>query len=495
MITLENSSHIITKITGRAGKRYISSYSALIRGIAETLGFTEKEIGHLDLINEEACLNVIEHAYEGDESSYFDIILEKRPGKFVLSVEDRGLPIDWGKIERGEGIGLGLKIIKAYVDEIRFVNLGKEGKRIEYVKNLPAEYPDAKVLEGEDKGVSEHRLPGDVPLAIRVMGPDEGFALARCFYRCYGYSYFDFIYHPEKISDLIEQGLQTSIVASTPEGEIVGHFGLSLEKPDSRVAESGQAVVLPVFRGRKLFESMKEKAAEYALEKGIYGFYSESVTIHPYTQKANLKLGATETGILLDYAPQQLSFKSIDAKIQNRQTTVLFYMKIGEEPSREAFPPPEHYEIIESIYKRGKFRRSLKESSVTTLDDLQEDGIIEVKVVPDLMNAYIKVIKYGKNLGSMVRAYLRDMRINRMSCIYLDLPMSDPCLPAATKGVEEAGFSFAGIIPEFHDGDMLRFQYLNNLSVDPRESVLESDFCKNLFTYVMDKYEKSLTRT
>ena len=52
------------------------------------------------------------------------------------------------------------------------------------------------------------------------MRPDEGAALARCFYRVYGYSYGEFLYYPEKVRELLESGLQTSLAAVTPAGEI-----------------------------------------------------------------------------------------------------------------------------------------------------------------------------------------------------------------------------------------------------------------------------------
>jgi len=482
--------NLIAKITARTSRRYVPCYTSLVRELAVSLGFGAEEASKLELVTEEACLNVIDHAYGGDERALFGISLEKRPGQLVIAVEDQGLPYDWSKAERGEGIGLGLRIMRAFLDQIRYLNLGRDGKRIELIRNLPHDYPDAEVLGTVSRNRNEQGPADEIPITIRLLRADEGVEVARCFYHCYGYSYLDFVYHPEKIRELLELGLQTSIVSVTPDGEIVGHFGISRETPSSRVAETGQAVVNPRFRGRGLFEAMKEMAAEYAHGQGVYGFYSEAVTIHPYSQKGNLKLGACETGILLSYTPQRLSFRNIDASVRNRQTTVLFYLRVNDEPERVVYPPASHREIVEKIYRRGNFRRILKEPSIRELPSTPERSRVEVRVVPDVGSAFIRVCDIGRDLRALVRTHLREMCENRIECICLDLPLSDPATGGACSVLEELGFSFSGIIPELFGGDVLRLQYLNNVSIFPDEVVLASEFGRELFAYVLGCHEK-----
>jgi serine/threonine-protein kinase RsbW len=487
-----DETNVVAKITARTNRRFVPSYTSLVRELATSLGFSAEEASKLELVTEEACLNVIDHAYSGDENSFFGISLEKRPGQLVIAVEDQGLPYDWSKAERGEGIGLGLRIMRAFLDQIRYLNLGREGKRIELIRNLPQDYPDAEAFCMESRNRDEQGPVEEIPIIIRLLRPDEGVEVARCFYHCYGYSYLDFVYHPEKIRELLEQGLQTSIVAVTPEGEIAGHFAMSRETPDAKVAETGQAVVNPHFRGRGLFEAMKEKGADYARGQGVYGFYSEAVTIHPYSQKGNLKLGACETGILLSYTPQRLSFRNIDASVRNRQTTVLFYLRTNDEPERVVYPPPSHRDMVERIYRRGNFRRIVKEPSHGEMPAPPDRSRVEVRVVPDVGRASIRVCDCGVDLRALVKAHLREMCENRIECICLDLPLSDPAAAAACSAMEELGFSFSGVIPELFNGDMLRLQYLNNVSVYPGEVVLASDFGRELFAYVLGCHEKIL---
>ena len=126
-----------------------------------------------------------------------------------------------------------------------------------------------------------------------------------------------------------------SCVAVTSGGEFVGHLAVRVERPDSLVGEAGQAVVDPRFRGHHLFPRMKTFLAEHASERGMYGLYSEATAVHPYSQRANLNLGAKETGFLLGYIPASVSYKEIGEDREGRRGSVaLFYMRTNPEPER-----------------------------------------------------------------------------------------------------------------------------------------------------------------
>ena len=67
----------------------------------------------------------------------------------------------------------------------------------------------------------------------------------------------------------------------------------------------------------------------------------------------------------------------------------------------------------------------------------------------------------------------------------MDLPLCDPATQHYCATVEKMGFFFSGIIPELHDGDVLRLQYLNNITIDPRKVVIVTEFGCVLFNYVL----------
>jgi anti-sigma regulatory factor (Ser/Thr protein kinase) len=240
---MEKDEGLRGKLTIRTRRNMIPAVTGFVHEAALSEGLTPQEAGQLEVITEEACLNVMQHAFEGRENAFLDVFLERRPGQFVISVEDKGLPFDWKKVHQGEKAGFGISLMKAFTDEIRYINLGRGGKRLEMIKNFSYGASPAATDEENRQALSEgEALPADAHITFRQMEPDEGVALARCIYRGYGYTYGSFAYFPEKVRELLLGGLQESLVAVTPDGEIVAHQALVLERPDSRIPAAGAAV-------------------------------------------------------------------------------------------------------------------------------------------------------------------------------------------------------------------------------------------------------------
>lgn len=478
----------IARFTIQAKKEYLPSITGAVHSLTSLLGFDKKESFQLELVVEEACLNVIEHAFEPDETGQYDVVIERRPGNLVVGIEDQGLPFDLGKIEPAKETGLGMLLIKSFADEVRYINLGRHGKRLELVKNLP--YKDIEQyisVDEKEKSKSLPQAPADSPLYYQMMTTDQCVELARCVYRSYGYSYpNDTIYYPERRKELIDSGLIEACIVLNEEKEIVGHLAMIKNSRDAKVAESGQAVVDPRYRGRNLFKEMKIYLSDYARKKGMYGLYSEAVSIHPYTQKGNISLGAHETGILLAYAPSSLNFKKIKEGAQKqRQSTVLFYHKINEDPARNVYLPYHHKTVLRKIYDANKLNRTLIEEQKPM--EVNEKAAVDVAVYPDFQFAFLQVAQYGTDFIELIEFRLNELIKKKMDSIYIDLPLSDVNTPHYCAAVEQLGFSFAGIIPELFNGDVLRLQYLNNQDVDPGVICTASDFGKELLDYVIDQ--------
>ena len=58
------------------------------------------------------------------------------------------------------------------------------------------------------------------------------------------------------------------------------------------VAETGQAVVSPAHRGRKLFERMRALLGEQAVHLGLAGLFGQPVTSHTFSQQEEESVGA-----------------------------------------------------------------------------------------------------------------------------------------------------------------------------------------------------------
>ena len=485
----------VAAVTVLADVELLPAVVDFVRRTANQLGLRDKAAEHLDQAVGTVCRNVIDHAFESDEEGRYDVYVLRRPGQVVIAIEDRGLPFDYAPLQDASDTALPDMLHRSFADEVRFVNLGPCGNRVELIKHLP--HADVREHLSENEHHRTTRAPAapkDTPLEVRMMRPEESFELSRCVYRSYGYSYdWNDIYYPDRIRELQKSGLMHSCVALTPEGEFVGHLALTLERPDLPVGEAGQAVVDPRFRGHRLFERMKTFLAERAKEWGMYGLYSEATAVHPYSQKGNLHLGAKETGYLLGYIPASVSYKGIDEdRKERRESVALFYMRVNAEPEREAYPPVVYQESVRRVIKHNGLRRIIQNISEP---EMPSSSRVSVNVRRDHNLAFLRVEEPGADLGELVRLRLRELCLHRVDCIYVDLPLCNPATVQAGAGLRDLGFFFGGIIPEAHggaaSGDVLRLQYLNNVEIKPDDLHTASDFGRELLETVCQQYKET----
>jgi anti-sigma regulatory factor (Ser/Thr protein kinase) len=467
---------------------YLDAALGFVRGVANRLGLGETHAVALAQAVKIVCSNVIDHAFEADEAGTFEVALLRRPGAVVVSVEDRGIPFDFRPLAAGES-PLGALAQKGGIDAVRFSSLGPRGNRVEIVKRLafqPAEadHADATAAPRAPMAPSSH----DVPVTLRLMAPEDAVGVARCTYRTYGYTCPDEkLYFPDRLCELLQGGLYLAYVGVTPDGEVVGYLDLELDHPTAAVGNAGEAMVDPRFRGHRLFEKMRTLLNEHATARGLLGIYAEAVTVHPFSQKGEIALGASEVGVqLADEAPR-VAFKEMAGVIpQKRTTTILYYRRTNEEPPRVVYPPAQHAETIRRIYERARLRRELRlASTVDPPPELPATARIRVDVSPEWSEALLLVSAYGLDLTDQVRRRLRELSVRRIDWIGLDLPLAHPAAARVCAGIEALGFFFAGIVPELADGDVLRLQYLNDVDPDLESAQIASDFGRELFYYVV----------
>jgi serine/threonine-protein kinase RsbW len=472
----------IARVVLAAEREYLAAALAFLREVAARLGLGEADVASLARAAEEVSLNVIEHGFEPGQPASFDLVLLKRPGQLVLAVEDQGLPFDWSRIEPSSTMTS--PSLTAGTDAVRFVNLGPQGNRVEIVKHLPFDHIDVYMARGDAAAVSASTETSTATVTVRSMTPDDAIGVARCTYSVYGYSVPDeYLYFPDRLREMLEGGLLEVCVGATADGEIVSCLTREVARPGAPVGYLGEGMVDPRFRGHRLLEQMLAFLRRRTQEQGMRGLYAEAVTVHPFSQKSNLALGFTETGIqLADEAPTVV-FKQIDGAAASKRTaTVLTFLKTGEGPPRSVFLPPLHRAMIERIYARGPFERSFDTAAVSVLPGAAQ---LAVEIFPKWSEASLRVVAYGADLVDLVRFRLRELLLRHIDWISLDLPLSHPGAQQLCERFEALGFFFAGVIPELVGDDVLRLQYLNEVEADLDSVHLASDFARELFAYVV----------
>jgi serine/threonine-protein kinase RsbW len=122
---------------------------ALIREFVTTVGqqagMTEAEIGKIELAVDEACANVIEHAYGHDSSKEVIIRANIDDDAITFWIVDTGKGFDPTQIaqkelekliqERKDG-GLGLRLIKKLMDEVQYEIVPGQKNELRMIKRL-----------------------------------------------------------------------------------------------------------------------------------------------------------------------------------------------------------------------------------------------------------------------------------------------------------------------------------------------------------------------
>ena len=486
----------VARVTVVADAGFVQPVVEFVRQTSHRLGLEDAAAEHLDRGVETICRNVIEHAFGPGEEGRYDVQVLRRPGQLIIAVEDQGLPFDYARLQEGGDAAMPDMLHRSFADEVRFINLGRRGNRVELVKRLPrADVRESLSEDEHHRTLQAPAAPEDAPIEIRMMRPEESFELSRCVYRSYGYSYdWDYVYYPDRIRELQEANLMRSCVAVTPEGEFVGHLAVTVERPDSPVGEAGQAVVDPRFRGHHLFPKMKTFMAQKATDGGMYGLYSEATAVHPYSQRGNLQLGAKETGFLLGYIPGSVSYKEIGEEREGRRGSVaLFYLRTNDEPERPVYPPDAYREAVRRVVEHNGLRRTVEDGSDS---ELPPSSRMSVDVRRDHNLAFLRVEEPGADLEELARLRLRELCLHRVDCIYADLPLSHAATSRAGGGLRDLGFFFGGVMPEAHPGggDVLRLQYLNEVEIRRDDVRTASDFGQELLLMVFDGYESSSPR-
>lgn len=468
--------------------RYIiPSVCALVQKTAQQIGISTEHALQMEVLTEELCLIVLEQAFPEGNKDNFDLQLAIYNDNLILRIETKGQPFDLNSTSDSAVTKIGLSMIKSIADNIRINHRGRQGIQVELEKRCIFHHRDTKLLQSIKRAPCSE--PSDIackdmPITVRMMRPDEASALARCMFRVYGLTYKDIVYRPELFAEHLLSESMVSTVATTADGEIVAHHALQRPWPQAPIAESTMGVVDPRFRGRGLLETLKELSFSDIVHSGVYGIYCSSVTIHPISQRVNYGLGGRETGIMLNYISGERHFRAISEKRIFRQATVNYYFCINENPSHTIYPPIEHRQMILAIYAHVGLRRSIADESDAKITDPQKESII--KVSPSSMErmAILQAIRFGTDFMDRVVILTKRLCDCKFDVIYIDLPLSNQVTPVIASLLIKNGFSFAGILPEYLEGDAIRFQYINSLLPPQSHISVYSDFAKMLLDYI-----------
>jgi hypothetical protein len=330
----------------------------------------------------------------------------------------------------------------------------------------------------------------DAEIRIEQLDADDAHALPEAIRLAYGDSYdHAWAYDPDAVARRLAAGSLVSFVGRAvggpDDGRVVGHAGLLRDATDAPVGESGLAVVDPAWRSHHLFPTLKRHLASWCADAGMLGMYSDVTAAHPYSERANLHLGAKEAGFLLGYIPANVTYTDLDAVHGRRLSVALFWLATNPLPRRRVHAPAWHRPLLRRLYDHLELPRDLGDDPSalpavgTVLRTVEDD---------DHDEAFITVEVAGGNLLDALGTERQRLADKGRKAIYLDFSLADPATAALPPEVhDDLGFFFGGIVPELRDGDVLRLQHLHEADADPSDVTTASDFGTELLDYIFSR--------
>lgn len=324
---------------------------------------------------------------------------------------------------------------------------------------------------------------------VRRFEPSDAAGIVACFRQIYGDSYV----HPElydevAICELNARGEQVSFVALCPAGNIVGHYAIE-RLEHGRIAETGEALVLPEHRHHQLMESMRTLLEEQAAELRLQGLFGNVVTNHVFSQRVVERFGEKPCAISLGWSPK--TFRNMSQSLSQRMSEVVYFKHLQAADDTVAHLPARHRDWCLRIYEHFSVPVTPRDGEAPSDS---RSGSLKVELRANLGRGYMRVLNVGGDSAAAIRDALEAAQQLGVEAMFLDLPVSEPGTPALCEQLESLGFFFSGLCPLFApDGDAVRLQWLG-VDLDESQLQLESDLAKELVAYIAEERRRVAAR-
>jgi serine/threonine-protein kinase RsbW len=131
---------------------YLSYIRGLVADLARKVGFPEEEVAKIEMVVDEACSNVVRHAYRvkqewcwqhRDPAIRLDVRIEGN--RLIIEINDHGQRFNFdtyhpddidARLRAMKTHGYGIHIMRQFMDEVQFSSCVKNGNTLRLVKYL-----------------------------------------------------------------------------------------------------------------------------------------------------------------------------------------------------------------------------------------------------------------------------------------------------------------------------------------------------------------------
>ena len=466
------------KITVLSDASAPSLVLALLPAFAAAVGIPGEDERRLCAVVEQLLSFTLDNAYPNDDLGEIEVTLESGDGSVEVAVHDWGLPLtsaggDFGPLPES------LAALAPDARNVLLLNLGSDGKL------LGAEVNVRTRDDGQAKWRRHHieaaprrgqaGLGASDAIEVRAATPEDAEAIAQLLYENYHLSYVhaDF-YRPRYLMAALGSGELLSTIA-VHEGRVMGHHAL-MPLAGVPSAETGAAVVHSAYRGLGVFGRLFERTLDAATERGLASVFGDAVTIHPFSQRAELSHGYRETALQLGMFPAQTTMRGFGGEGPGRRTATLrSYRSFDDQPRQAALPAP-YSELLESVYANVGLTIEARTEPAPIEGEALAANVDEPRSL-----GFLLLRSWDREASSALKGAVRHLLSRHVDVIYADVDLVTADVDKATAALNELGFFAAGLVLHGPDGhDHLRLQLLDSEEIELDEIVCDSSFAEEL---------------
>ena len=132
----------VLELTVPSDLKYLCVVRRVLEAACRQQGFDDATAGSIVLANEEACSNIVRHAYEGSDAGRIWVTCRLIDEGIEIELVDEGKPFD----AKATGVqdpsevrpgGRGLFLIREIMDEVHYEPRVPRGTRLRMTKRLP----------------------------------------------------------------------------------------------------------------------------------------------------------------------------------------------------------------------------------------------------------------------------------------------------------------------------------------------------------------------
>ncbi len=335
----------------------------------------------------------------------------------------------------------------------------------------------------------EKRIPPQNQNAfyIDTFRPEDADGIVSLFRSVYGDGYpIKLFYDREAIIAANRDGSYISIVARTPDGEVIGVSHLYRSAPYSGLYEAGVGLVLKDYRNSgaskaTLFYLFNEFVPKNPQIEELFG---EAVCNHVFMQKTIPPSRHIETAIEVALMPAEAY--TTEKSAQGRVAALDAFRCYVTKP-HQIFLPHVYEEILKRTYARLDYDRTIDISGGELPSSSPTRA--ELTIFDFAGVARIAVEHAGSDFAARISELESNARAKNVIVFQVWLNLTEPWVGRATELLREKGYFYGGALPRWFDGDGLLMQK-TECDPDFEHIVLYADFSKKLMEFIQRDRKK-----